>query len=410
VKNRHLLYIVFFFIFSSAFAGGFQINLQGQKQTGMGHTGTGLCLDNASLFFNPGAVSFLDSLKSVSFGGSFIFPRTAYLNSELGYVTHTEHHTGTPITMYALYKFKNSNKWNVGLAIYNPFGSRVQYPDDWQGQFLLREIDLKTFFIQPAVSFKLNDMIGVGAGFVYATGDFSLRRGVPIQDSTGKYGEATLNGKASGYGFNAGVYVKLNDKFSLGLDYRSQVNVKVTNGTADFTTPASVATYFPSTSFSTSLRLPSTLSLGLGYAPNKQLTLAFDVNYIGWKSYDSLIIDFADNTDKLADIHSPRCYQNAFIFRLGAQYHVSNKWILRMGTYFDQTPVKAGYLTPETPDANKIGITAGASFLLTQKFHLDASLLYIEGMKRTDTNLETDFGGTYKTKAVVPGISIEYVF
>ena len=81
-----------------------------------------------------------------------------------------------------------------------------------------------------------------------------------------------------------------------------------------------------------------------------------------------------------------------------------------MGGYFDQTPVKDGYLTPETPDANKIGITAGCSFRITEKFHLDASFLYIEGMKRTDKNIETDFGGTYKTKALVPGISIEYVF
>jgi hypothetical protein len=40
---------------SYCFAGGFQINLQGQKQTGMGHTGTGLLLDGAPLFFNPGA-------------------------------------------------------------------------------------------------------------------------------------------------------------------------------------------------------------------------------------------------------------------------------------------------------------------------------------------------------------------
>jgi hypothetical protein len=42
--------------------------------------------------------------------------------------------------------------------------------------------------------------------------------------------------------------------------------------------------------------------------------------------------------------------------------------------------------------------------------HVDASLLYIEGMKRTDTNLETDFGGTFKSKAVVPGVSLEWNF
>ncbi len=410
MKKQLLVFILSVFISSEIFAGGFQVNLQGQKQAGMGHTGTGFCQDNAALFFNPGGVSFLDSLRGISFGGSFIFPRTTYLDESSGYIAHTEHHTGTPITLYAVYKFHKTDKWNVGLAIYNPFGSRVQYPDDWKGQFLIREIDLKTFFIQPTVSYKVNEKLGIGAGFVYATGDFSLRKGIPIQDSTGKYGEGNLHGKASGYGFNVGIYYKAGEKLSVGLDYRSQVNVKVKDGTADFTVPASVASFFPTTTFSTQLKLPSTLTLGVAYSFIPKLKVALDINYIGWKSYDSLIIDFAQNTDNLKDIHSARVYQNVFIVRLGAQYTLTNRWTVRLGTYYDATPVKAGYLTPETPDANKIAITAGASFRITDKFHLDCSFLYIEGMKRTDTNLETGFTGTYKTKAVVPGLSIEYVF
>jgi len=39
-----------------------------------------------------------------------------------------------------------------------------------------------------------------------------------------------------------------------------------------------------------------------------------------------------------------------------------------------------------------------------------SDILYIEGMKRTDKNIETGYEGTYKTKAVVPGIAIEFLF
>jgi long-chain fatty acid transport protein len=123
-----------------------------------------------------------------------------------------------------------------------------------------------------------------------------------------------------------------------------------------------------------------------------------------------LIIDFDKNSDALTDVHSPRMYKNVFIFRVGGQYKCNDKWTLRAGTYYDMSPVKDGYLTPETPDTDKIGVTLGASFNITKTFHIDASLLYIEGMKRTDTNIETQFSGTYKTKAVVPGVSIEYLF
>lgn len=411
MKKCSILLILFVFVAFSASAGGFQINLQGQKQTGMGHTGTGLLLDNASILFNPGAVSFLDSLRGVSAGASFLFPRMVYLEPYPGrYTENIEKNTGTPFTLYAVMKFKKTAKWNAGLGIYTPFGSRLQWPDDWKGQFLIREIDLKTIFIQPTASYKLNDKLGLGIGFIYATGGFSLRKAIPIQDSMGVYGEAKLKGKASGFGFNAGIYFKANEKLSIGVDYRSEVNVKIDGGNADFTVPKSVSEYFPSTSFSTHIRLPQTISIGAGYKVNQKLTLALDVNFVGWKSYDSLVIDFEDNTDKLKDVHSPKMYENAFIYRLGAQYKLNDKWAARLGAYYDSSPVKAGYVAPESPDVNKIGITGGVSFNVTKSIHIDASLLYIEGMKRTDTNLETQFGGTYKSKAVAPGISLEWMF
>ena len=390
-------------------AGGFQVNLQGQKQAGMGHTGTGLALDNASILFNPGAVSFLDSLRGISFGTSLIFPRVVFQEPYPGiYTTSAKHHVSTPITLYGAFKVGKSDKLTAGIGIYNPFGSRLQWDDDWKGQFLIREINLKTFFIQPTVSYKVSEKLGIGIGFVYGTGEFLLRRGVPAQDSLGNYGEAKLNGKATGYGFNAGIYFKASEKLSIGIDYRSQVNVKLKGGEAVFTVPAALIDKFPATSFSTELRLPQVATLGFGYSVNEKLKLALDINYIGWSSYDSLIIDFEQNTDKLTDLHAARMYKNSFIFRIGGQYKMNNKWTLRLGTYYDMSPTPDGYFTPETPDENKLGVTAGASLKVTKKINLDLSLLFIEGMGRTNTNIETGFGGNFKSRAIIPGFSLHY--
>ena len=233
-----------------------------------------------------------------------------------------------------------------GLGVYTPFGSRVQWPDDWKGQFLMREIDLKTIFIQPTVSYKVNKKLGIGGGPIFATGSFSLRRALPVQDTSGKYGEGILEGKAMGFGFNAGIYFRPNEKLSIGIDYRSQVKVSVKNGDASFTVPPSLALYFPKTSFSTAIKLPQMTTIGFGYHVNKKLTLALDVNYVGWKSYDTLRIDFKDTTSKLQNIRSARCYKNVFIYRIGAQYKISQMVTARAGAYFDSSPVSAGYLTP----------------------------------------------------------------
>jgi long-chain fatty acid transport protein len=409
MKNSILTIISLLLFNLQTSAGGFQVNLQGQKQTGMGHAGIGLALDNAAVVFNPGALIFIDSLGSFSAGMNYIIPRTVYLDPASTYTAQTVHHAGTPLSIYGHFKFKKNSPISFAIGVYNPFGSRVQWEDDWKGQFLLREISLKTFFYQPTISYQLTKRIGIGVGYIFANGDFSLRKGIPIQDSTGNYGQANLYGKAQGNGFNAGIFYQFNNKLSFGINYRSAVKVMVENGNAEFVTAKSVKQYFENTTFNTKLNLPASTGIGMGYCYAKNLKFAFDINYIGWKSYDSLKIDFALNSDKLVDVASPRLYKNSFIFRTGAQYQINNLFAIRAGIYFDQSPVKKGYLSPETPDSDKLGLSTGVT-LAFRKLYFDASLLYVEGLKRTDTNIETQFEASYKTKALVPGFNIGIKF
>ncbi|HEU4718274.1 MAG TPA: outer membrane protein transport protein [Bacteroidia bacterium] len=400
-----LLFFLAFCRFS--FAGGFQVNAQSPRQMGMGHTGTGLLTDASCLFFNPGGAAFLDHRFMVNAGTNLLFHHTEYLEPAPGiYTAYMQPHVGTPFNAYALW---HGTTLSAGVGVYTPFGSLAEWPDDWKGQFLIREINLKTIFIQPTVTWKVNDYIGLGAGFVYATGGFEMRQGIPVQDANGNYGEATLNGSAGGYGFNAGLFIHISDNWSAGLSYRSSVNVKVENGDAKFTVPSSLADYFPNTTFSSAIKLPSVLNAGIGYT-NDKWKFALDLNYIGWHTYDTLRIDFAEHTDKLSDIRSPRMYHDTYILRGGAQYSLNDKIQLRAGIYYDHTPVKAGYLTPETPDSDRIGVTAGASWTFLQNLSADVSFLYIEAMKRTDTNIETGFSGTYKTRVLSPGIGLNYQF
>ena len=69
-----------------------------------------------------------------------------------------------------------------------------------------------------------------------------------------------------------------------------------------------------------------------------------------------------------------------------------------------------GYVTPETPDSDKLGLTTGISVSLKKWLYIDASLLYVEGFKRTDINLETQFEATYKSRGIIPGLNIGLKF
>lgn len=398
----------FLFLPFMAYSGGYQTNIQSVKALGMGHCGIGFTGDASALFFNPGQANSLQGPYGIQVGFTPLWANTLYQQPGGNYSVRTVPHMGTPFHVYAFTSFKKVPALKAGLAVYTPFGSRVQYPDNWKGQFLLREIDLKSIFIQPTVSYQVNERWGIGGGLVYATGGFSLRKGIPLQNSSSEYGEGLLEGKGKGYGWQVGVHYKLDSQWQFGLTYRSLVRMKVNEGEATFQVPSSVSYFFPSGSFSAQLPLPGSLNYGFVFKPQAKWSFCFDMQTVLWKVYDSLNIDFMNESDKLKDIQSARQYKVASIYRLGIDYQWHKKSAVRVGAYLDETPVKAGYLTPETPDANKLGLTAGASYSIKPGLQLDAAVLFINGQRRTDTNLETAFEGTYQSKAVCGAIGIRW--
>ena len=137
--------------------------------------------------------------------------------------------------------------------------------------------------------------------------------------------------------------------------------------------------------------------------------LSSEVNFGGWKSYDTLAFDYQQNTSSLVDTKSARMYKNSYVIRLGAQYKLNPSLSLRFGSSYGVTPVQNGYVTPETPDANRISITTGFGYKLNSKLVLNMSIL-CTNLKREDTNIETQLSGIYRTNVIATGFSFAYNF
>ena len=190
---------------------------------------------------------------------------------------------------------------------------------------------------------------------------------------------------------------------------QNKVNMNIKKGTANFTVPTSLADKFPNTNFTASLPLPEVITLGLGYMPTDKLSFALDINHVNWESFTSLQFNYEQNTTSLIDTYSRRDYKDIFAFRFGGEYKVTEGLAVRLGAAYAPTPVKDGYMTPETPDANRINYTAGIGYTVKQKFGVNLSFYYTN-LKREDINQETKMNGTYQTKVVAPGISLFYKF
>lgn len=388
-------------------AQGFQVSLQGQKQQAMAGAGTGLVQDGAALFYNPGGVSFLKE-NSVSLGATAVVSHVQYHDKETSVISETESPVSYPFTGYVLLGKKNS-KLKYGLAAYTPFGSTVDWQDGWTGRFALTHLQLFAVYLQPTVSYKITDKLGIGAGFVYSTGKINLQTDLPISDNQGQFASSELKGNLQGYGFNAGIYYQPTNMLSLGFTYHSQVNMDVKNGKAIFTVPASLAANFPSGGFTSSITLPSIMSLGVGIKATKKLTLAFDASMIGWSCFDTVVADFKTKTSALTNVKLERNYKDGYAFRLGSQYSIDSKLDVRAGIKYLVSPVKDGYVTPDVPDQSHFNYSAGLSYKFNKNFSADASFTY-QHMERTDTNFDSNLSGTYKTNIFMPGLALNYNF
>lgn len=374
----------------------------------MGGAGLAMTEDGSSLFFNPGASSFIEK-NEVSLNFTPTFANGTFLEAKTNNIAHTVSPMGTPFSAYGLFHLKDSSRLKLGMAVYTPFGSTVEWEDGWEGRFALKRLQLLSVFFQPTVSYKVSDRIGLGLGLIYTYGKVNLQKDLPLQFQDGSYGTAELAGTSHGFGFNTGIYFNATDKLKFALTYRSRIDMDVKKGEATFTVPTSLEDKFPSGEFSGSLPLPSVVSLGTVINATDKLLFALDVNYTNWSVYDTLGFDYAVNTESLEDTRSPRMYEAAFAFRLGAQYDISDKFKTRIGVSFAQTPSLDDYVTPESPDADRISYTIGLGYAFTEKMSLDASLLYTK-LERQATNLETQLSGTFKTIVFAPGIQFNYTF
>jgi len=390
-----------------AFSQGFQVNLEGEKQIGMGHTGTGTLLDGSSVFFNPGAVAMLPE-NYVQAGISPLLFKSTFNPAGTNVQYNSSNEVATPFTFYAVWGPKSSF-WKLGLGIYTPFGGLVNWGNEWQGKYVLESLDLKAIYFQPTLSIKLADFISVGGGFIYNRGSVDLKQALPISNSAGQDGQAELKGTGKGYGWNAGIYIKTEVGLTVGITHRSGVSTTINGGDAIFSVAPSVQPNFPQpNSFTSTIPLPATNSIGFGYSPTKQWLLAFDANLVSWHVYKALAFDYKNNTPALQDSYFARNYQDAISLRAGAQYKPSDPLALRFGGGYASTAILDGYVTPEVPDANRYYLTGGIGYTMGKHFDIDASFEFEHLFSRTQTNIQNQLSGTFETNVYIPGISLTY--
>ncbi|MDR2573731.1 MAG: OmpP1/FadL family transporter [Desulfovibrio sp.] len=355
--SRVCCLVAAFFIFSPPqriHAEGFALREWSARGLSMAGSVTGLADDASALAYNAAGITQLPGISLMG-GGALVAPLGTIKVEQNG----SSHNTTTKPNIwfiphaYAACQF-NDNVW-LGLGLFSRFGLGNSYAESWSGRYNVYDIGVRTLSFVPTLAYKINDVLSVSAGLEAMYADLYMSNKVPIMSSPGVIRDNDMNLQGDGWGFGAhlGLHARINEQWSVGLAYKSQVTLNV-SGKVKFSEHGNnllinpLGQHLPQardTNAHTTLQLPDSAVLGIAWKPLDNLSFEADVMWTRWSTYNALNIymdsDYASISDKE--------WRDGWSLSLGVEYKPLDWWALRAGFLYE-TPVlneyHADYMIP----------------------------------------------------------------
>ena len=194
------------------------------------------------------------------------------------------------------------------------------------------------------------------------------------------------------------------------VDYEGEASfIQFATGYADF--DAIVASQIPfgqQPTGKTTIDYPSETRLGLAWHGQKWGVEA-DAREDGLEQLRGA----ADHAARLpcALVGARRELRGLHTYRLGIEYKHSPKISWQFGGLYDPTPVPIESVSPLLPDADRWGVSLGATIALSVKTELQIGYLYLKFKDRSTEGVDPDgYDGTYKTTANLLGFTLVHRF
>ena len=342
----------------AAFAGGFAVNEQGAKATGMANAFAAQADDPTAVYFNPAGIVQLDGTQ-VSIGSSVVIPNakfesntndTTFRNTSPGQTTNLDNKAVVVPNAYLTQKI--SDGLSFGFGTFSNFGLETNWPDDWPGRYLVggTKAELRTLSVNPVLAFKPHKRFSLAVGPVMQYLDFDLRR-QQFTPPPNTQPDAKFSGDDVDWGWNAALMVWITDDIKFGASYRSPVSHRI-NGKLDFN-PQVAALNLRNTTLTANIKTPANAYLGLAWT-HGPLTLEFDAQWTNWSSFNELSAKFnravGAGTTGLAVEED---WHDAWGYRFGAQFAVNQYLDVRAGIAYDESPIPSKSVSPRIPGGDR---------------------------------------------------------
>lgn len=431
----------------TAQSGGFSLYTE-SSAAATGNFAAGIAAEAADAsigWYNPAGLVLLRN-QEVVMGGIGIFP-VAKLSGTSNFsamgLDYTQHFDGisggenafVPDFHYALPLGENAT---FGLSVVAPFGLATDWgvysPVRYQGTFT----ELITTNISPEIGGRLSENFSVGAGLdlQYARVKFNRILGLPIliPGNPTALDSLTYNkGSSYGVGYHVGVMGMFNDNHTrVGLNYQSRMRhtfhgfSQLTGKMANkglilapfFINPADPnATYRSDDLYSNSMQLPDIVTLSAYHDMNETIALLGSIVYTGWSSFKTIQLNNVAapniqppviNQVKAFSV-SPQNYSDVWRFALGANYHVNQQLMLRVGGGYDATPTNDVDRDVRLPDTDRWALSVGAHYQARSNIGLDVGYTHLFAASDPVVNRTDPIGTAFYNVSAVGNMSADLV-
>jgi long-chain fatty acid transport protein len=342
-----------------AFAGGFGLNEQGAKASGMANAFAAQADDPTAVYFNPAGIVQLEGTQ-VTVGASPVIPQakfesntndTTFRHTSPGQTTNLDNKAVVVPNAYLTQKV--SDRVSFGFATFSNFGLETNWPDDWPGRFILggTKAELTTLSVNPVLAFKPHERFSLAVGPVMQYLDVDLRNeffvGSPVSNP-----EAKFTGDDTAWGWNAALMVWLPANIKFGASYRSEVSHRI-HGQLKFNPNVGF-----DTGFTADIKTPANAYLGLAWT-HGPLTLEFDAQWTDWSSFSQLEAVFNQPVAGHSGLTVEEDWHDAWGYRFGAQFTVNQYLDVRAGIAYDESPIPSKSAGPLVPGSDRWIYAAG---------------------------------------------------
>ncbi len=122
--------------------------------------------------------------------------------------------------------------------------------------------------------------------------------------------------------------------------------------------------------------MPDMASVSYYQRLTDQWEILGDVTWTGWSSIPELRIVRTSGPASGGATVLPENFKNTWRYSAGVNYSPSEKWVLRAGVAYDQTPVNSTDMSPRLPDGNRTWLALGTRYKYSREINFDVGFGY----------------------------------